>query len=37
MRDVPPKFRRNWTGPPAHAAAHGYHRNKEKGGKHRGR
>jgi hypothetical protein len=36
---VPPKYRRNWHGPPRHAAAHGHYKNKDngKGGKkHRG-
>lgn len=26
--NVPPRYRRNWTGPPRHAQAHGYRRNR---------
>lgn len=26
--NVPPRYRRNWSGPPRHAKAHGYRRNR---------
>lgn len=28
--NVPPRYRRNWTGPPRHAQAHGYRRNRDR-------
>lgn len=34
---IPPRYRRNWDGPPRHAAAHGYYKNKERGHERRDR
>ena len=29
VRTIPPRYRRNWNGPPRHAAAHGYYKDKD--------
>ena len=30
VRGVPVKYRRNWNGPPAHAKAHGYYKDRDR-------